>query len=187
MTLEVYTAGKPAIAHRTWVSACLLFLLVSSLAAWMTWNRSGRLLAERIHPAGWTISFQLPVQFRPIEREPGRLRFHAVGFFESPPELTIQKAMVIRGTTAVSVCDAVLRPHVSWLRGFLGPPATSSVELLGSRRALELHHPTVAMAVRAIVLDSGEAYAFALRVKDRPIDEPLYRLFDLLCRSVEYD
>jgi hypothetical protein len=42
------------------------------------------------------------------------------------------------------------------------------------------------MVVRAIRLQNGYGYAVSLRVEGGPLDEPLYRSFDLACRSVDF-
>jgi hypothetical protein len=42
------------------------------------------------------------------------------------------------------------------------------------------------MVVRTVVLETGAAYAVSLRVDGGPIDDTLYQLYSLACRSVEF-
>ncbi len=192
MVVEVYTGHKPALVNRTWLSTVAMLIIASGLAASMTWQRSGRLLADRIVPAGWGISFRPPRDFESVSRDgsdpPAAVRYRLVGAHGAAAELAVWQIHAPAGVNATRVCDVILRQiDVSWLRSFFSPPPTRAEAELGGRRAVEILDPATQTAVRAIVLDSGVAYAVSLRVEGAAMDKGVYRLFDLTCRSVEFD
>lgn len=189
MTVEVYTAGRPAIPLRAWVSSILLLISASGLAGWMSWSRSGELLAPRIEPQGWDMSFRPPRRFEPVMPE---LVAPANAIIYGTPttsggmaELVFRRVEVAPNLDAAEICNLILRPHASVLLAIFAPPPTRSIEKLGPLDAVQIHYPGIPMIVRAIRFERGFGYAVSLRVAGGPIDDSLYHSFDLACRSVD--
>jgi len=113
-------------------------------------------------------------------------RFVAILGQAAAAELTVQRMELRPGADAIEVCYALLSPHTSLLRSLLARPPERSVEPLGDREATELRDTAIPMVVRAVVLSPGLVYAASMRVEGATLDESLYRLFDLTCRSVEF-
>ena len=65
-----------------------------------------------------------------------------------------------------------------------GPEILSTPKRLGDLDGLEVVGPRAETLIRVAVDPGGVGYAVSLAVKDEPIDEPLYDLFDLTCRSM---
>jgi hypothetical protein len=58
--------------------------------------------------------------------------------------------------------------------------------MLGQYEAYEAVDTRDRTLVRAVLLANGDAYAASLSVDKSPIDDHLYRLFDLVCRSFRF-
>ncbi len=190
MPAEVYSAIKPAAAYRSWVISLFLLLLASALAGDMATRGSGGWRAgDLIKPEGWEMIFRAPAQFEEINPDPQR--FGATYVFEHRDangiliQLTFWR-MRAEGATAFKVARTILEESRSWFSLFLGPPPTKSVGRLGNRDALEVLDPAVPLVLRALVWESGWAYAVSLRVEGAPIDEKLYALFEMTCQSVQF-
>ncbi len=190
MAVEVYTGVKLAIPRRTLFASIFAFLLVSLLAAAMTWTRSGDKLAPRITPEGWSVSF------RPPQRFVGEFGLTKLGpayqFYGSTKEGVPATLVVyhLEGTwtgDAATACDRVLRAHI----GPGSPPAgiarlTRLDRKLGTLDAVEMWDSLLNVVVRAVVLEPGNAYALSASVHGAPLDAESYGLFNHICASVEY-
>ena len=190
MPMEVYTATRPAIPLRAWVSSILLLISASGLAGWISWGRSGELLAPRLEPQGWDMSFRPPRRFEPVM--PDILTAANAIAYRTPTasggvaELVFRRVGAAPNVDAGEICNHLLRPYASVLMAVFSPPPTRSTEKLGALDAVQVHFPGIPMIVRAARFDHGTAYAVSLRVDGGPIDESLYHSFDLACRSVDF-
>ena len=190
MTVEVYTAVRPAIPLRAWVSSILLLISASGLAGWMSWSRSGELLAPRIEPQGWDMSFRPPRRFEPVMPElvapANAIIYGTPATSGGMAELVFRRVEAAPNLDAAEICNLILRPHASVLLAIFAPPPTRSIEKLGPLDAVQVHYPGIPMIVRAVRLDHGSGYAVSLRVAGGPIDDSLYHSFDLACRSADF-
>ena len=156
----------------------------------MAWSRSGELLAPRIEPLGWGVSFRSPARFEPVTSEVA-VPAYAVAF-RTPmtsggmAELVFRRVEAAPNVDASEICNLILRPHASVLLAIFAPPPTRSIEKLGPLDAVQVHYSGIPMIVRAIRVDHGFGYAVSLRVEGGPIDESLYHSFDLACRSLDF-
>jgi len=187
---EIYTAGRPAIPLRAWLSSIFLMGSVCGLAGWMTWSRSGESLGARVEPQDWDISFRPPRRFEPLN---GVATTPAYAIAYRTPtasgemvELVFRRIEAASNLDAYEICNLTLRPHASILLTVFAAAPTRSTEKLGPLDAVQVHYPGIPMVVRAIRLQNGNGYAVSLRVEGGPIDEPLYRSFDLACRAVDF-
>lgn len=190
MPAEVYSSIKPAVPFRTWLVSFSLLILASALAADLVHRGSGTWTAgDLIQPDGWDLAFRPPAQFVEVDAHP-RL-FGSVYVFQNTDrsgrliELSIWRQKV-DGGSAAKLARFILEKSKSWFGLLLGPPPTRTVGRLGDRDALEIHDPAIPLVLRAVALDNGLGYAVSLRVEGGPIDEPLYGLFDMACRSVRF-
>jgi hypothetical protein len=190
MTVEVYTAVRPAIPLRAWVSSLLFLISASGLAGWMSWSRSGLLLAPRIEPQGWDMSFRPPRRFEPIAYDPNAparvVLFHTTTASGGVAELAFRRVEAPPQVNAGEICELLLRPFGSIFMAVFAPPTQRTVERLGSLDAVQVHQPAIPMIVRAVRLPDSSAYAVSLRGLEGPLDESLYHSFDLACRSAEF-
>jgi hypothetical protein len=190
MPMEVYTAVRPAIPLRAWVSSLLLLVSASGLAGWMSWSRSGLLLAPRIEPQGWDMTFRPPRRFEPITYDPNApvrvVLFRTTTASGGVVELAFRRMEALPQVNADEICELLLRPFGSIFMAVFAPPAQRTVEKLGSLDAVQVHQPAIPMIVRAARLPSNPAYAVSLRALEGPLDESLYHSFDLACRSAEF-
>lgn len=197
MALEVYSATKPAVSYRAWVGAIGLLALAVGLATGMTWRRTGARLAEVTRPDGWSMSFRVPREFRLADRRTSSDLAHYIYEFASPQpfraELAAWKATGAH-LSATEVCERILESSgPSWIGRFIklstnvGPPPTRSREPLGGMEAIEIVDPAISMVVRAVVADDGAGYAISLRLDGPPLDEETYSLFDITCRSAQFN
>lgn len=190
VAIEVYTTSRPAVPLRAWISSILLLISVCGLAGWMSWRRSGDSLADRVEPKDWYISFRAPTRFEPLT--PGATApAYAIAYRTSTAagemaELVFRRIEAAQNLDAGEICNLLLRPHASLLLAVFAAPPIRTTEMLGPLDAVQVHYPAIPMVVRAIRLQNGSAYAVSLRVVGGPIDEPLYRSFDLACRSVDF-
>jgi len=142
-----------------------------------------------IQPQGWEMVIRPPARFREVDADPGR--FGSVYIFrvtdreERMLELTFWRVRaedMSAAQVARSMFDQLKAS--SWVNYFLGPPPTRSAGRLGDREAVEFLDPSISL--RALVLASGWSYAVSFRVEDGFLDESLYALFDMTCRSVRF-
>jgi len=101
-------------------------------------------------------------------------------------ELVFRRIEAGQNLDADEICNLILRPHASILLAVFSAPLTRSTEKIGSLDAVQVHYPGIPMVVRAIRLHNGFGYAVSLRVQGGPIDEALFRSFDLACRTVDF-
>jgi hypothetical protein len=73
------------------------------------------------------------------------------------------------------------------LPGHAATDLTSSATPFGPVDGYELVDSGQTAVVRAAQLSAGEAYAVSIGVDGDIIDEHAYGLFDLACRSIEYE
>ena len=167
-----------------------MLLSVSGLAGWLAWSRSGEFLAPRIEPLGWGVSFRPPARFEPVTPEVTAPAYAIA--FRTPTasggvaELVFRRIEASSNVDAGEICNLILRPHSSLLLSIFAAPPTRSAEKLGPLDAVQVHYPGIPMIVRAIRVDRGFGYAVSLRVEGCPMDESLYRSFDLACRSLDF-
>ena len=189
MTIEVHSSRKPAAPHRGWISALVLLTVATSLAAVMTLEKSGGGLEDRLHPAGWAVSFQPPRRFEPT----GLLRtdfgsaavFHFVAQGGASAEIAYWRIDGHSTLTAARACDLVLKTvDVPWTVMLFGSPATQTPEKLAGELGVEVIDSAIGMAVRAAVAPNGEAYAVSFRVAQAALDEHFLEAFHLACDSV---
>ena len=190
MPLEAYSATKPPLRYRGWVSAIALLLVSTSLAWTLTRSRSEGGLAERVHPAGWDISFRAPAGFARVTGGDSDgadvCRYRLAQADRPETELAVWRVGAGGGLSATQVCERILeQSHPFWFRALFGPSAAKSLERLGGYGAVELADPSMPMIVRSIVLQDGSAYAVSVRSIGGPIEEPLYRIYTQTCRSLE--
>ena len=136
------------------------------------------------------MSFRPPRRFEPMEFDPNA-PLHALFYRTTTAsggvaELAFRRIKVPPQFAAGEVCDLLLRPHGSILLAVFAPPVLRTVEKLGPIDAQQVHQPAIPMIVRAVQLPDGYSVAVSLRVEGGPIDEPLYRSFDLACRAVDF-
>lgn len=190
MLIEVHTREKPAVARRALACSIFLLVLATTLAAVMTWRRSGEPLMPRIEPNGWSISFRPP---RSVEE--GRFVLSEMG-----PAFVfyVRTQTGVRATLAVyrllgaavgdpqAVCDRVLHaqmPMPLHARGLL--PLTWFDKKLGPHDAVEVWDPQIGVVVRAVVLGNDHAYAVSLGLGGQPIKPDGYHWFESICDSIE--
>jgi hypothetical protein len=191
MALEVYSATKPAVSYRAWVGAIGLLALSVGLAAGMTWRRTGARLGEVTRPEGWAMSFRVPREFTLADRDESGELSHYTYKLANPQEFSAELGVWKMSTadiSAIDVCERVLASSGrSWIGRFMGPPPTRSRESLGGREAVEVADPAISTVVRAVMAADGAGYAVSLRVSGLPLDETTYALFDIACRSAQFN
>lgn len=187
--MDAYSAVKPASPIRTWLMAAALLGVATTLAVSMSARglKSGT-WSDRIEPVGWNVSFRSPPAFVPADSPPEHFASTYRFLYPSPNgtslELVFWRLRVPEGATTLQVCREVLDTAESWVNRLLGPPRTRIDSRLGGKEALEIHSPSAAMIVRATLLNDGWAFAVSIRAVGAPVDEVVYRLFDMTCRSV---
>jgi hypothetical protein len=190
VALEVYTASRPAIPLRAWLSSGLLLALVCGLAGWMSRSRSGESLGTRVEPQGWDISFRPPTRFELLTPDlptPAyAIAYRTPTASGAVAELVFRRIEAAQNLDADEICNLILRPHASLRFAVFAAPPTRTIEKLGSLDAVQVHYPGIPMVVRGIRLQNGFGFAVSLRFEGGPIDEPLYRSFDLACRVIDF-
>jgi len=190
VAIEAYSAGRPAIPLRAWLSSIFLLGLVCGLAGWMSWSRSGESLSARVEPQDWSISFQAPRRFELLT--PNLAVPADVIVYGAPTasgdvaELVFRRIDAAQNLDADGICNLILRPYSSLLLAVFGASPNRTLEEIGSLEAVQFHYPAIGMVVRAIRLQNGLGYAVSLRVVGGSIDKSLYSSFDLVCRSIEF-
>ncbi len=192
MPIEVYTAGMPAAPHRALISGVVLLALTCALAGSMVRSGSRGALGLRVAPPGWAISFQPPRGFKARElADPGGM--FVLGYVGptrggAVVTLTLQRWEIAPQADSDTLARLVASEYAARLRGDPQVPGPRrQVERIGSRKAVEILNQQIATVVRAAVLPDGRGLALALSVHGAYLDTHLYRLFDLTCRSVEYE
>ena len=190
MPAEVYSVTKPAAPYRAWLIASLLLLLASALAGDMVQRGAGLWTAGGlIRPQGWEMAFRPPAQFEEVDSDPQH--FSATYVFQHRDkdgrlvELTFWRLRA-DDAPATKVARTIMERSKSWFSLLLGPPPTKTVGRLGNRDALEVLDAAIPMVLRTLISESGWSYSVSLRVEGGLIDENLYALFDMTCRSVQF-
>ncbi len=190
MFAEVYNPTRPPAPHRALIAAILLLLLASALAGQMSWRRTGDLLAARILPPGWSISFQAPKGWiRGISAQRGStavITFHGPNRTGHPTTLAFWHLDPWTGDDLEAVCLLILGQHGAQASSSPFPTdLTSPATKLGLMDGYEQVDVQRTAVVRAAQFSADEANAVSLSVDSDVIDEHAYRLFDLACRSIE--
>lgn len=190
MALEVYSATQAASPVRTWLGTIALLLVSGGLAASLSIRARGELLDERVEPEGWEISFQPPGPLKSVDPPPDEFAttFRYVGASDKGGlvELTIRRITVDSGVSASDVAERVLFGQASWLRRLLGAPIPRIAAMLGPLEAVEIHDPQGPAVIRAAVTRRRLAYVVAFRSQSPSVNESDYRLFDAVCRSIQF-
>jgi len=169
-----------------------MLLIASALAAQMSLHRTAGPLAARIRPPGWRISFEAPTAWirddGPRQPVPAIIAFYGATRAGRPATLALWRIDQSTGSDLGTICVLIMRQHgasVQPSEGLSGivSPATKFGSVEGYERA-DAARTTV---VRAAVLSPGETYAVSLSVENAVIDEHVYRLFDLACRSIQLE
>ena len=191
MTVELYSATKPASPRRALGCAIILLLLAATLAAVMSWNRSGDPLGARIQAQGWSVSFRPPKRFLP--GDPVNTSVGAVLPFSGTVRTGEQVVLNIHRFFTTSVDDPAaagalfIREYaVRGSRGGAWPSLVPTPARLGPLEGIEIHAPQTSTVVRAAVLDNGVGYAVVLAVSSGALNDSTYQLFDLTCQSIEF-
>lgn len=190
MPAEVYSSAKPAAPFRAWIVALLLLIVASALAADLAHRGSGTwTAADLVHPQNWDIAFRPPQQFVEVDVAPNLFgSVYAYRFTDKLDrniELTIWRKNV-ENSTASHMARYILEKSKSWLSLLVGPPVTRTEGRMGNHDAIEILDGSIPMVMRVTALENGWGYAVCLRVEGGPIDESLYVLFDMTCRSVQF-
>lgn len=189
MPAEIYSVTKPAARYRAWLIASFLLLLASALAGDLVQRGSGTWTAGGlIQPQGWEMAIRPPAQFVEVDSDPQHFSATYVFHHRSNGQLVELIFWRLRAddVSATKVARTILEKSKSWFRLLLGPAPTRTVGHLGNRETLEVHDPAIPMVLRTLVSETGWAYSVSIRVEGRPIDEGLYALFDMTCRSVQF-
>ncbi len=191
MFAEVFNPTRPPAPHRAPIAGVLLLLFASALAAEMSWRRTGDPLAARIHPPGWSISFQAPRGWIRSVRAVGAtevVAFHGANRAGHPTTLAFWRLDQWTGDDLETVCVLILGQHGAQVLPDRAPTdLTSPATQFGPVDGFELVDREQTTVVRAAQLSAGEAYAVSLGIDHDVIDEHAYGLFDLACRSIEYE
>lgn len=191
MTIQLYSSTKPALPHRTWISATSLLLATLILAFIMTWQRAGGIPAPRFEPPGWAISFQPPSGFHsalPMLTPVGpAYQFRSLPDGGAAIILTLTRAGLDPTDQPITVCKRVFRTFLRSGDSWYGDLAlTDDTKKLGPLNAVELWDPNPNInniIVRAVVLEDGDAYAVSLAVQGG-ITPTIYEVFDQACSTV---
>ena len=175
--------------RRTLAATAVLLIAVSSLAATMTWHRTFDALGIRVQPSGWALSFRPPRGFREVQAEGGAASEsrHFLGLTRAGTAVVfvVWRLDDTRYDSARQAGAAVLRSAVQ------GPVSEEPASLawtkapLGPLAGTEVRVPELAMALRAAAATDGIAYAVTLHILDGQVNDRVYKLFDLACRSIE--
>ena len=189
MSIEVFVSERPAVRRHTWAASVLTLGVSVTLAAVMVWQRSGDLLAPRIEPHGWSVSFRPPRRARDPEFGTTILgpayRFRGWSAAGRGVLLVVQRLEGWSVEDPLAACDLILRAYAApVLAAGLPTRAVSFEKKLGPLEAVEVDDPALGVVVRAAMLDNGEAYAVSLAVDGPARDERWYGLFESTCESV---
>ncbi len=183
MLIEVHTTGKPAVQGRAMLAAVALLLGTGALAGHMTWHRATHPLGQRISPPGWGLSFQVPRSFSspPPQVWIPRGTRHFVGPTGQGTAATLAVMLV---DDAPADTDCAIASWAVGADGHTTPAAACNTERLGSLDGAELLAPQATRIARVAAVSQGRALVVLLDVSPTTIDDPMYRLFDLTCRSI---
>ncbi len=191
MLIEVQSGVQQAAPGRALKSTIILFSLACGLAIGMVWGRTGAMLDLRVAPSGWGLSFQPPrgwgafhIPDRPgvrIRHFRGLLRdqvpaFLTLHLIEIDPEMDL-------ASLAVDIEDQIRAQHD--IDRFPSEYVRQSA-LLGSRDAVQIVNTMLPIEIRAARLENGHALVVSLFVHQSHLEPSVRRLFDLTCRSVEF-
>jgi hypothetical protein len=191
VTIQLYSSTKPAIPHRTWISATSLLLAALILALIMTWQRAGGITAPRFEPDGWAISFQPPSGFRggqgmltPVgpAYQFGTLQDDGTAII-----LTVTRAGLDPTDQPLDICKRVFRTFLASGTWHGDLALTDETKKIGPLRAVELWDPDPSInniIVRAATLEDDDAYAISLYVQKGEVEPAIYKLFEEACSSV---
>ena len=191
MVVELYNATKPGSARRALISSILLLGLAGILAARMSWTRTREPLAVRIEPTGWQISFRPPKRFTPgplVNTQFGVLiPLHGRTATGADARLAVVR-LDLSGADNPSTVSAELALGFAFLQPFdVQPSIPQSVRApLGPFAGMETLVEPLSTVARVAKASDAVGYAVALSVDGEPIDEDLYHLFDLTCRSIRH-
>lgn len=195
MSFRVSSGGKSASPRRALVVSIVLLAATCALAASMSWRRSADTLGERLAPAGWDISFSPPKRFQPAGQSSNRSGFE----YRFRGEWLDDRSLILifRGVAPTHAAgvprdqsigdfgDSAMSSRAFSFGSVSTLPKSSRVSI-GSLPGAEVGNLDVGTIVRAAVSSEGARYAVVLSTGGRPIDRPLYELFDLVCASVRY-
>ena len=186
MLITVHSQEKPAVDKRAVISAVLLLVFVTGLAAWMTWRRSAGQASPVIAPSEWSISFRPPrgAPTAPLRFGEGiGMRFRTAS--GATATMTVQRLAAETEPELRSACEHVLRMHFHPL-----PHRTTMLPMIwndkkiGTHDAVEVWDPNTNALVRAALAESKEIYAVFFVVQGGPIDSDAYAVFQKLCQSI---
>ncbi len=181
MAFEVDRVTTPARPRRAIVCSVLFLALTVLLARDLTRRRTSDPLGPRIAPEGWHVSFRAPRQFRW-----GGQTADVVVLLWRQATLQIFRIDARVADGPAELCAFLLHqvtgaPVTAPLAG-----ARSAATHLGAHVAAECATPDGTATARTVVPQRKEAYAVLLLTRGAPIDDSLYRLFDLTCLSFEF-
>lgn len=191
MVIQIHNGAKPVLPRRTLAFSVLLLALTSMLAADLTGRRAGDPLGPTLTPDGWNLSFRPPKRFVPGDAV--RTRIGDALLFYGPLEQGAAEALAIWRINEGIVEGA--DGTCTLLLGQFGSPSpdaapisggTSNGTPLGPLPAAERISRERTTVARAVVLATGEIHAVSLQTQGAVINDQMYRLFDLTCRSIEY-
>ncbi|MBI4718998.1 MAG: hypothetical protein HY763_14420 [Planctomycetes bacterium] len=190
MVVELHNMTRPARPGRAIASSVFLLLVTVGLAAQMSAARGRDPLVRAVSPPGWLISVRPPKHFRLGEevhtRKAVALPFFGRAASGAEAVLALWRVEQMDGGSPRSAAELILGRHDAEEGSHPVDARESEAKPLGPREGAELFSWDRTTVVRAAVFRRGDAYAVSVSLEDRPIDEDLYRLFDLTCRSLEY-
>ena len=190
MVVELYNGTKSASATRARVLSIILLALACVLAAMMSWSRGRQPLDIRIEPPNWRISFRPPKRFTQGELVQTSfaevIALFGVTTHGAGARLAILRLHPSVADDPATLCAELVRqyafvpPHEG-----LSPVAGHTGAKLGPFDAVQTMAPSRSAVARVAALPTGIRYAVALAVDGEPIDDDLFRLFELTCASIE--
>ena len=181
--------SKTNAPRRTLAASAALLIAVSSLAATMTWHRTFDALGVRVQPSGWALSFRPPRGYREIAPEsdamPQSRHFLGLTRTGTPVVFVVWRLDDTRYDSARQAGVAVLRSAVQGSLSDRPDSLTWTKKPLGPLGGAEARLPELATTVRAAAAADGIAYAVTLHILDGQLNDRVYQLFDLTCRSIE--
>ena len=191
MVLEVHSGHRPAQPGRAlWVSALLLGLTLV-LAGSMSAARARDPLGPRVAPEGWPISFRAPRSFHletPLQTAHGPAIFMLGVATNARQMLMIRLIPSRRGgqgmdwvRSMITLDTADETPLETMPRGASGEES----KFVGPFEGVEAHDSEGTVVSRAAAGPDGVGIAVTLTVEGVSIDPATYRVFDLVCASIE--
>ena len=184
---ELHMTSKAALPRRAIMVSLALLAVAVGLAGSMTLRRAGGSLGLRVAPSGWGVSFQPPADFERVVGSIGEQAFRGAAR-GGPCLISFRRVDLADVADADAVALAILRMATGKdAVGGSQAPVGRVVQTLGRREAVELFSSQPAFAIRAARLTDGSILAVSIIARQRELDHGLYQLFDLVCRSVEYE